>query len=329
MPKNQTLDEFYSTFREEVLCASDTETSGWTTEDFLTNVMMEYLEEAGEVTDPVICPFRGYGLQMNAYAISEDCESVDIFVSIYSESDRPRSVSQADIDAAIKRAIQLYHKAINDLYTAFQKDNDTYEFAITLHQNKDNIKHVRICALTNGLVKPIALKNITIGDAEISFSLWDVDRLYRCVTSGKMRETIETRSYNMSRIRGKDTKPEELVRKYLFSQGFRYRKNDARLPGKPDIVLPKYKTVIFVNGCFWHGHEGCHYFVWPKNNAEFWKKKIGSNIERDAKNHALLAKLGWNVIVVWECELKRSTAEETLNLLVHCIVQRQSYGNSN
>ena len=139
----------------------------------------------------------------------------------------------------------------------------------------------------------------------------------------------ETRSYNMSRIRGKDTKPEELVRKYLFSQGFRYRKNDARLPGKPDIVRPKYKTVIFVNGCFWHGHEGCHYFVWPKNNAEFWKKKIGSNIERDAKNHALLAKLGWNVIVVWECELKRSTAEETLNLLVHCIVQRQSYGNSN
>lgn len=125
------------------------------------------------------------------------------------------------------------------------------------------------------------------------------------------------------------TKPEELVRKYLFSQGFRYRKNDARLPGKPDIVLPKYKTVIFVNGCFWHGHEGCHYFVWPKNNAEFWKKKIGSNIERDAKNRALLAKLGWNVIVVWECELKRSTAEETLNLLVHCIVQRQSYGNSN
>lgn len=86
--------------------------------------------------------------------------------------------------------------------------------------------------------------------------------------------------------------------------------------------------MIFVNGCFWHGHEDCHYFVWPKNNAEFWKKKIGPNIERDAKNHALLAKLGWNVIVVWECELKRSTAEEALNLLVHCIVQRQSYGNS-
>lgn len=191
MPKNQTLDEFYRSFRDEVLCACDTETSGWTTEDFLTNVMLEYLEEAGEVTDPVICPFRGHGLQLNAYAISEDCESVDIFVSIYSDTEQPRSVSQTDVDAAIKRAIQLYHKATNDLYTSFQKDNDTYEFAITLHKNKDCIKRVRICALTNGLVKPIALKNITIGCAEVSFSLWDIDRLYRCVTSGKMRETIE------------------------------------------------------------------------------------------------------------------------------------------
>lgn len=191
MPKNQTLDEFYRSFRDEVLCACDTETSGWTTEDFLTNVMLEYLEEAGEVTDPVICPFRGHGLQLNAYAISEDCESVDIFVSIYSDTEQPRSVSQTDVDAAIKRAIQLYHKATNDLYTSFQKDNDTYEFAITLHKNKDCIKRIRICALTNGLVKPIALKNITIGCAEVSFSLWDIDRLYRCVTSGKMRETIE------------------------------------------------------------------------------------------------------------------------------------------
>ena len=85
--------------------------------------------------------------------------------------------------------------------------------------------------------------------------------------------TPKQRSYNMSRIHGKDTRPEEMVRKYLFSQGFRYRKNDARLPGKPDIVLPKYKTVIFVNGCFWHKHEGCKYFVWPKSNAEFWKSK--------------------------------------------------------
>ena len=124
--------------------------------------------------------------------------------------------------------------------------------------------------------------------------------------------TPEQRSYNMSQIRGKNTKPEELVRKYLFSQGFRYRKNDPRLPGKPDIVLPKYKTVIFVNGCFWHGHEGCRYFVWPKNNAEFWKAKISGNIQRDAQSIRLLRDQGWNVIVVWECELKKANREATL-----------------
>ena len=126
----------------------------------------------------------------------------------------------------------------------------------------------------------------------------------------------EKRSYNMSRIRCKDTKPEELVRKYLFSQGFRYRKNDARLPGKPDIVLPKYKTVIFVNGCFWHGHEGCKYFVWPKNNAEFWKEKIGKNIVRDRTNHQLLRAQGWKIIDVWECQLKKDSRGTTLDNLV-------------
>ena len=115
----------------------------------------------------------------------------------------------------------------------------------------------------------------------------------------------ETRSYNMSCIKGKNTKPEELVRKYLFSQGFRYRKNDKRLPGHPDIVLPKYRTVIFVNGCFWHGHEGCKYFVWPQNNAEFWKNKINTNKERDRRKEDELKALGWKVIVVWECELKK------------------------
>lgn len=191
MPMNQSLEEFYQRFREEVLFTADTETSGWTTDDFLTSVMLEYLEDAGDVIDPIICPFRGYGLQLNAYSISEDYESVEIFVSIYSDSDTPKSVSQTEIDAAIKRAIQLYHKAINDLYTSFQKDNDTYEFAIMLHQNKNDIKNVRICAITNGLVKPIPFKNISIGNAEISFAVWDIDRLYRCVTSGKMRETIE------------------------------------------------------------------------------------------------------------------------------------------
>ena len=125
----------------------------------------------------------------------------------------------------------------------------------------------------------------------------------------------ETRSYNMSRIRGKDTKPEELVRKYLFSQGFRYRKNDARLPGKPDIVLPKYKTVIFINGCFWHGHDGCRYFVWPESNAAFWHDKIEKNKCRDAKKEAQLRNSGWNVITVWECELRPKAREDTLRRL--------------
>lgn len=127
--------------------------------------------------------------------------------------------------------------------------------------------------------------------------------------------TREKRSYNMSRIRGKDTKPEEIVRKYLFSQGFRYRKNDSRLPGKPDIVLPKYKTVIFVNGCFWHGHTGCKYFVWPQNNAEFWKKKITGNISRDAQIQSELQHSGWKVITIWECELKKAVRDQRLTAI--------------
>ena len=126
----------------------------------------------------------------------------------------------------------------------------------------------------------------------------------------------EVRSYNMSQIRSKNTKPEELVRKYLFAAGFRYRKNDKRMPGHPDIVLPKYKTVVFVNGCFWHGHEGCRYFIWPKSNIEYWQKKINGNIERDKDIYTLLRKQGWNVIIVWECELKRKSANETIEKLV-------------
>lgn len=126
----------------------------------------------------------------------------------------------------------------------------------------------------------------------------------------------EARSYNMSRIKSKDTKPEETVRKYLFSQGFRYRKNDKRLPGSPDIVLPKYKTVIFVNGCFWHGHTGCKYFVWPQNNAEFWRKKIEDNILRDRNKEEQLRCKGWHVIVIWECQLKTVNRQEALRKLV-------------
>lgn len=124
----------------------------------------------------------------------------------------------------------------------------------------------------------------------------------------------EVRSRNMSRIRSTNNKPEELVRKYLFSKGFRYRKNDKRLPGKPDIVLPKYKTVVFVNGCFWHKHD-CPRFVWPSSNQEYWIPKILGNVERDKKNIEQLHNQGWHVVIVWECELKRDVRDKRLSLL--------------
>ncbi len=119
----------------------------------------------------------------------------------------------------------------------------------------------------------------------------------------------------MSRISGKDTKPEELVRKYLFSKGFRYRKNVRTLPGSPDLVLPKYHTVIFVNGCFWHGHKNCKYFVWPKSNTEFWRKKIEANMERDKGKKSQLEDMGWTVLTVWECELRPKERQTTLERL--------------
>ena len=117
-------------------------------------------------------------------------------------------------------------------------------------------------------------------------------------------KTPEQRSRNMAAIKGKDTKPEMIVRKYLFSRGLRFRVQVRKLPGTPDIVLPKYKTAIFVNGCFWHGHEGCKYFRLPKSNVEFWKEKIERNIERDRESMQALLDLGWKVVRVWECELR-------------------------
>ena len=127
--------------------------------------------------------------------------------------------------------------------------------------------------------------------------------------------TKEKRSYNMSCVKNKDTKPEVFVRKYLFMNGFRYRKNDKRLPGHPDIVLPKYKTVIFVNGCFWHQHEGCEYAVLPETNKAFWKEKLEGNKRRDEKKIELLESTGWRVIVVWTCELKPRMRQEKASWL--------------
>ena len=132
--------------------------------------------------------------------------------------------------------------------------------------------------------------------------------------------TKEIRSMNMSHIKSKNTKPEEMVRKYLFSKGLRYRKNVRKLPGCPDIVLKKYKAVIFVNGCFWHKHD-CGRFVWPSSNVEYWSKKINRNVERDAQNIALLTEQGWRVLIIWECQLKKNVAEQNLEMLYDKIIE--------
>lgn len=125
----------------------------------------------------------------------------------------------------------------------------------------------------------------------------------------------EIRSKNMSHIRSTNSKPEEIVRKYLFSKGFRYRKNVRALPGCPDIVLPKYHTVIFVNGCFWHKHD-CGRFVWPSSNIEYWISKINRNVERDKENYKKLTDMDWNILIIWECELKKNIREKRLSLLI-------------
>ena len=120
----------------------------------------------------------------------------------------------------------------------------------------------------------------------------------------------------MSRIKGKDTKPEMLVRKFLHVNGYRYTLHNKKLPGKPDVVLPKYKTVIFVHGCFWHGHKGCKYFVVPKTRTKWWLNKINSNKANDEKALKALKKDGWKVITIWECKLKPAKAERTLSSLL-------------
>jgi len=125
----------------------------------------------------------------------------------------------------------------------------------------------------------------------------------------------KTRSFNMSMIKGKDTKPEIIVRKFLFKNGYRYRLNYSKLPGRPDIVLPKYNAAIFVNGCFWHGHKGCKYYVVPKTRTEWWLNKIQKTKERDQNNYKLLSEMNWKVIVIWECELKHKI-ENKLNMLI-------------
>ena len=141
--------------------------------------------------------------------------------------------------------------------------------------------------------------------------------------------TPEQRSRCMAAIKGKDTKPEMIVRKYLFSRGLRYRVNNRKLPGSPDIVLKKYKTVVFIDGCFWHGHEECKYSRPPKSNVNFWRHKIAMNIARDYANGVDLRLAGWKVIRVWECDIKTKTKRnETLANLYQKIVGIEHKSNA-
>lgn len=133
--------------------------------------------------------------------------------------------------------------------------------------------------------------------------------------------TNEQRHHCMAQIRSKNTKPEVLVRKELFRRGYRYRINVSKLPGKPDIVLPKYRTVIFVNGCFWHGHEGCKHFVMPKSNVEYWEAKIRGNQQRDRDAIIMLQEAGWNVITIWECRLTAPLFLETIDKIEDAITK--------
>lgn len=134
--------------------------------------------------------------------------------------------------------------------------------------------------------------------------------------------TKEVRSRNMSHIRSTNSKPEEIVRKYLFSKGLRYRKNVSSLPGKPDIVLRKYNSIVFVNGCFWHKHD-CGRFVMPTSNTEYWSKKINGNVKRDKSNIAKLESIGWKVFIIWECQLKKPVKEENLSNLYQSIIKNK------
>ena len=133
--------------------------------------------------------------------------------------------------------------------------------------------------------------------------------------------TQKTRSFNMSRIKAKDTKPEIIVRKFIHSNGFRYGLHNKKMPGTPDIILRKYKTVIFVHGCFWHKHENCKYQVIPKTRADWWLSKIDGNVKRDMYNEKMLNDQRWKVIKIWECELKPKKREDTLNNLHNQLIE--------
>lgn len=136
----------------------------------------------------------------------------------------------------------------------------------------------------------------------------------------------KTRSRMMSGIRGKNTRPEVIIRKALFAKGYRYRLHDGKLPGKPDLVLRRYNTVIFIHGCFWHGHN-CHLFKWPKTRPAFWKKKINRNRDKDQEVTTQLKKAGWKIITIWECAIKgkgRVPLDRIIQRIINALVTQRS-----
>lgn len=136
-------------------------------------------------------------------------------------------------------------------------------------------------------------------------------------------KTVEERSQNMAKIRSTNTRPEIIVRKELHRLGFRFRLHSKDLPGKPDLVFPKYKAVVFVNGCFWHGHEGCSRFVMPKSNQDYWVDKIKKNMKRDAENRRKLNSAGWRTLIVWECSLKKKNYRETIGKITEWLTSKR------
>ncbi len=156
---------------------------------------------------------------------------------------------------------------------------------------------------------------------EIKKSQQNISKFFVYLYNMADRMNPQQRRKCMQSIRSKDTKPELLVRKFLFSRGFRYRLNVKKLPGSPDIVLKKYRTAIFINGCFWHGHQDCKYFVLPKTNTPFWQEKIRRNQERDLKRRIELRDMGWHTITLWECQLKPKVLQQTLNGLERTLCQ--------
>ncbi len=186
-----TLKDFISQLNLDVSMARENGSVHFDANDFLSSVILDYLDDMGEITDPIIAPFRSRGLQMSGYSISEEHDCVDIFVSQYFDDENPTTVPGQEVDAALRRAMQIFRKAKADLYKDFEHDNDAYEFARTLHDYKDLITNVRILFLTNGIIKPVKLSKIEADGVEYSFDIWDVGRLFKVIESGKQRESIK------------------------------------------------------------------------------------------------------------------------------------------